>query len=53
MKKFKEILGMGVAFVICVVTVYSLGVRYLNVYGVEDTVIEDYNYEEYYVYDVE
>jgi len=51
MKKLKEILKVGVTFVICVVLLYSLAIRLINVYGVEDTVIEDYNYEEYYVYE--
>ena len=51
MKKLKDILKAGVTFVICVVLLYSLAIRLINVYGVEDTVIEDYNYEEYYVYE--
>lgn len=51
MKKIKGILKVGVTFVICVVLLYSLAIRLINVYGVEDTVIEDYNYEEYYVYE--
>jgi hypothetical protein len=50
MKKFKSLLKVGVAFTICVVLLYSLAVRLINVYGVEDTVINDYNYEEYYAY---
>lgn len=53
MKKFKNILKIGVTFVITVVLLYSLAIRLINVYGIEDTVIEDYNYEEYYVYDIE
>ena len=50
MNKIKKILKIGVAYAICLVLLYSLAIRLINVYGVEDTVIDEYNYEEYYVY---
>ncbi|MBR4830694.1 MAG: hypothetical protein IKZ96_02895 [Bacilli bacterium] len=53
MKKLKNILKIGVTFIICVVLLYSLAIRLINAYEVEDTVIEDYNYEEYYAYDAQ
>lgn len=50
MKKIKEFLRVGVVFAICAVLLYSLAIRLINVYGLEDTVIDEYNYEEYYAY---
>ena len=53
MKLLKNILKVTIIYTICLVLVYSLAIRLRNAYEEKETIVQEYNYEEYYAYDYE